>query len=66
MNNFVFVIDNYDLIDTSSYDFINYMIKYNKINNKIIVIYNNKQNARCCFGDEIAERDIFATFASKL
>ena len=62
-NNFVFVIDNYDFIDSSSYDFINYMIKYNKINNKFIIIYNGKENARGYFSDELAERDIFATFA---
>ena len=60
-NNFVYVIDNYELIDSSSRDLINYLIKSNKLNNKVILIYNEKQNVRYYFDDDLAEKDIFAT-----
>ena len=58
-NNFVYVIDNYELIDSSSKDLINHMIKCNKLNNKVILIYNEKQNVRNYFDDDLAEKDIF-------
>lgn len=62
-NNVIFIIDNFDLIDTSSYDFVNYLIKNNKINNKLIVTYQEHKSAKYYFDETIADTSIFETLS---
>ena len=54
-NNIIFAIDNFNLIDSSSYDFINHLIKINKINSKVklIVTYHEHKAARYYFDENL-------------
>lgn len=59
----VFIIDNFDIIDSLSFEFINNLIKKGIINNrvKLFVSYREHKSARHYFEEDLAKQDIFET-----
>lgn len=62
-NNAVFIIDNFDLTDNASFDFIQNMINKGLINNKtkLFITYREKRPSRVYFDKNIKNQDIFST-----
>lgn len=62
-NNAIFAIDNFDKIDTGSFDFIQRLINNGIINNKtkLFITYSAKLSPRKYFDIEISDKDIFVT-----
>ena len=64
-NNIILVIDNFNLIDSSSYEFINHLILRNIINEKLklIVTYEEHKSAKYYFDEKFINSDIFETLS---
>ena len=62
-NNTIMIIDNYDLTDTSSYEFINNLVSKNIINEnlKLIITYKEHKPAKDYFDERFKNIDIFET-----
>lgn len=62
-NQSVFVIDDFDYIDTASFEFIENLIRKQLINNntKLFITYRERKPARLYFDKDIAREDIFTT-----
>lgn len=62
-NNAVFIIDNFDLTDNASFEFIQNIIKKGIINNKtkLFITYREKRSARVYFDKELSSQNIFAS-----
>lgn len=57
-NDAFFVIDNFDLIDSASYDYINHLIENGTINaqTKLIISYKENKSAEYYFADKLLKR----------
>jgi len=64
-NNIILIIDNYNLIDSSSYEFINNLISKNIINNnlKLVITYQERKSAKYYFDEKFINSDIFESLA---
>ncbi|MGN0015673.1 MAG: zinc ribbon domain-containing protein [Candidatus Gastranaerophilaceae bacterium] len=62
-NKSVFIIDNFDMIDSLSFEFINNLIKKGIINSqtKLFVSYRENKSARHYFDEDLAKQNIFET-----
>lgn len=62
-NQAVFIIDNFDVIDSASFEFINGLIKKGILNNqvKLFVSYRENKSARMYFDLALEKQDIFST-----
>ncbi len=62
-NKVVFIIDNFDVIDSSSFDFINKLITKGIINNeqKLFVSYKENKSAKLYFDKNLEYKEIFST-----
>ncbi len=62
-NQAVFIIDDFDYIDNASFDFIEYLIRKQVINNntKFFISYRERKSARLYFDKDISTQDIFTT-----
>ncbi|MCR5260206.1 MAG: hypothetical protein K6C94_00025 [Candidatus Gastranaerophilales bacterium] len=62
-NNVVFIIDNFEMTDNASFEFIKQMITKGIINNKtkLFITYKERCSARAYFDKDLAKQDIFAT-----
>lgn len=59
----VFIIDDFDIIDSASFEFINNLVKKGIINNqvKLFVTYRENKSAKLYFDNEFEHQDIFST-----
>lgn len=62
-NQTVFLIDDFDYIDTASFEFIENLIRKQIINNntKLFITYRERKPAKLYFDKDIAKQDIFTT-----
>lgn len=62
-NKAAFIIDDFDYIDTASFEFIENLIRKQIINNqtKLFITYRERKSARLYFDKDIAKQDIFTT-----
>ena len=62
-NQAAFIIDDFDYIDTASFEFIENLIRKQIINNKtkLFISYRERKSARLYFDKDIAKQDIFTT-----
>ena len=62
-NRAAFIIDDFDYIDTASFEFIENLIRKQIINNntKLFITYRERKSARLYFDKDIAKQDIFTT-----
>ncbi len=66
-NNIIIAIDNFELLDGASYDFIIYLLKKGYFNNrlKLIAAYQEKKLIQSYFDIEEADESIFETIETK-
>lgn len=62
-NQTAFIIDDFDYIDTASFEFIENLIRKQIINNntKLFITYRERKPAKLYFDKDIAQQDIFTT-----
>lgn len=62
-NQATFIIDDFDYIDTTSFEFIENLIRKQIINNqtKLFITYRERKSARLYFDKDISKQDIFTT-----